>query len=205
MTWGTPKTLGALESPGAPSLRGLLGLRIRGFKSFKWFWCVAKFENHVSNHLLSLFSFYLFSWEREGGRESQADSFLSTEPHWELDPRTLRSWPELKSRVSHSANSATQTPFFFPFKIIHFLKIKWTMKKNNSDDHVSSNKKEEHPLEHLRPCTALTRLHCRWWWAAGPQAPTDSLTLAEGLSGVSQIFLLATTSTWLRMSMWSRI
>jgi len=37
--------------------------------------------------------------EEEGERESHADSLLSAEPHTTIDLRTLRSWPELKSRV----------------------------------------------------------------------------------------------------------
>lgn len=44
--------------------------------------------------------------EGKGERESQADStdsVMSVEP----DPRTLRSWPEEKSRVRHSSHSAT--------------------------------------------------------------------------------------------------
>ena len=39
--------------------------------------------------------------EGEGERESQADSPLSMELKSGLDPKTLRSGPELKSRVRH--------------------------------------------------------------------------------------------------------
>ena len=39
---------------------------------------------------------------RGGGRESQADSPLSTEPHmWGSIPQSIRSWPEPISRVGH--------------------------------------------------------------------------------------------------------
>ena len=48
----------------------------------------------------------LFIWEREHAGaeaeaegEGEADSPLSREPNAGLDPRTLRSWPEPKSRV----------------------------------------------------------------------------------------------------------
>ena len=40
--------------------------------------------------------------ERERERESYAGSTLSMEPDAGLDPMTLGSWPELKSRVGHS-------------------------------------------------------------------------------------------------------
>jgi len=70
-------------------------------------------------------AYYLFIWERErerertrvhelgeaegeGERESQADSTLSAEPDVGLDLMTLRSWPELKSRVGRSTDWATQ-------------------------------------------------------------------------------------------------
>ena len=49
--------------------------------------------------------------EREGERESQAGSpLLAQSPTWGLIPRTIRSWPELKSRVGHLTNWATQAP-----------------------------------------------------------------------------------------------
>ena len=38
---------------------------------------------------------------RGGERESQVDSALSPEPNMGLDLMTLRSWPELKPRLSH--------------------------------------------------------------------------------------------------------
>ena len=37
--------------------------------------------------------------EAEGERESQAESTLSAEPNARLDPKTLRSLPEQKSRI----------------------------------------------------------------------------------------------------------
>ena len=48
--------------------------------------------------------------EREWMNESQAGSTLSTEPDTELDPTTLGSWPEPKSRVGSSINWTTQEP-----------------------------------------------------------------------------------------------
>ena len=45
------------------------------------------------------------SWgEGQGQRESQAGYMLSVEPDLGLDPTTLGSWPELKSRVGHSTD-----------------------------------------------------------------------------------------------------
>ena len=47
--------------------------------------------------------------EREGEGESQAVSELSVQsPTWSLNSRTLRSWPELKSRVEHLTDWTTQ-------------------------------------------------------------------------------------------------
>ena len=52
------------------------------------------------------------SLEGEGEREPQADSPLSTEPNLELNPRTLKSWPEPKSRVRCLTSWDTQaSPF----------------------------------------------------------------------------------------------
>ena len=50
--------------------------------------------------------------EAEGGTEGegQADSMLSAEPNVGLDPTTLRSWTEPKSREGHLANWVTQAP-----------------------------------------------------------------------------------------------
>ena len=45
----------------------------------------------------------------EGEGEKPKQSALSTEPEVGLDLMTLRSWPELKSRVGHSTSWATQT------------------------------------------------------------------------------------------------
>ena len=65
---------------------------------------------------------FLYSWERdrvwageehrerEGERESQAGSTLSAEPDTGLNLTTVKSWPELKSRVGHSTDWATQVP-----------------------------------------------------------------------------------------------
>ena len=62
---------------------------------------------------IAIFKKYLFIWEREREREADregADSLLSWEPDSGLDPRTLRSWPEPKSRVSCLTNGTTQAP-----------------------------------------------------------------------------------------------
>ena len=68
------------------------------------------FFNEI-NVLLILFIYLfvcLFTYRARGGeevergKEPQADFPLSAEPDARLDPRTLRSSPELKSRVRHS-------------------------------------------------------------------------------------------------------
>ena len=51
--------------------------------------------------------------ERQRERESQAGSMPSTEPNMGLDLMTLRSWPELKSRVGHLTKWATQARTLF--------------------------------------------------------------------------------------------
>ena len=48
--------------------------------------------------------------EGEGERQSKAGSKLSVEPNIELDLMTLRSWPELKSRVGCLTNWAIHAP-----------------------------------------------------------------------------------------------
>ena len=45
-----------------------------------------------------------------GGEESLKQTVLSAEPNEGLNPRTLRSPPELKSRVRCSTNYTTQVP-----------------------------------------------------------------------------------------------
>ena len=73
------------------------------------------------NDFINLFIIYLlkrFIWERdheqegqrEREREIQADSMLSAEPDMGLDLKTLRSGPELKSRVGHLTHWATKAP-----------------------------------------------------------------------------------------------
>ena len=70
------------------------------------------------------FVFYLF-WERvsQGGAEREADRIPSrlctpsTEPDRGLDLPTVRSWPELKSRVGHSTDWATQAPLYWYFPL----------------------------------------------------------------------------------------
>ena len=49
--------------------------------------------------------------QRERETESQADSVLSLEPSVGLNPRSLRSRPELKSKVGHLTEQITQAPF----------------------------------------------------------------------------------------------
>ena len=54
--------------------------------------------------------------ERERGRErkSQANSMLPAQsPVWGLIPWTVRSWPELKSRVGRLTDWATQVPLIW--------------------------------------------------------------------------------------------
>ena len=60
--------------------------------------------------------------EREGRRESQEGSTLSAQsPTWGQNPRTVRSWPELKPRVGHSTDWATWAPQFNLLKICQKL------------------------------------------------------------------------------------
>ena len=66
--------------------------------------CVGKLDNFPKKYIFKDF-IYLYERERqrmEGGteEEGQADSQLSVEPDKGLDPRTLRSRPELKSKVT---------------------------------------------------------------------------------------------------------
>ena len=67
---------------------------------------------------------YLFEKERErkremrwgGGENPHAVNPLSMEPTVRLDPRTLKSWPELKPRVECSTDWAPQVPHIRYFK-----------------------------------------------------------------------------------------
>ena len=65
---------------------------------------------------------YLFIWEREKkwgcrGRESQADSFLNTEPNVGLNSTTLRSWPEPKSRAQQPDTTYRPTNWSIPVSL----------------------------------------------------------------------------------------
>ena len=54
--------------------------------------------------------------EKEGERESQAGSPSAAQGlTWGSIPRTERSRPELKSKVRHSTDGATQEPHLLPF------------------------------------------------------------------------------------------
>ena len=75
---------------------------------------------------------YLFICERDPvgtsrgmgnrrGWESQADSTLALDPDEGLDPRTLRSCPELKSRVGHLTTEPPRCPSHFHFCILGSL------------------------------------------------------------------------------------
>ena len=71
-------------------------------------WSISKMPKYIS-FLLFLFR----GWgEEQRGREraSSASSTLSTEPDMGLDPTTLGSWPEPKSRVECSFDWALQVP-----------------------------------------------------------------------------------------------
>lgn len=63
-------------------------------------------------------------WRRERERENpQADSALNAQPNVELDPRTLRSWPESKLRAGYSTDwpqrSSLWLFFFLKFLFIY--------------------------------------------------------------------------------------
>ena len=64
--------------------------------------------------------------EGEGERESQADSPLNAEPDVGLSPGALRSWPELKSRISCLRDWATRCSptcrLWFPSFLVHWLR-----------------------------------------------------------------------------------
>ena len=51
--------------------------------------------------------------EGEGEENAEVDTLPSAVPNLELDPRTLRSWPELKSRAGHLIEWATLAPQAF--------------------------------------------------------------------------------------------
>ena len=78
------------------------------------------------NASISFLNFFI--WERERERASEQERGRGTErgnpkqsPCWAWSPilraqsMTTRSWPELKSRVGRSTDSATQTPQYFYF------------------------------------------------------------------------------------------
>ena len=48
--------------------------------------------------------------QRKGEKGYQAGPIVSIEPDLGLDPTNVRSWPELKSRVRHLTDWATQVP-----------------------------------------------------------------------------------------------
>ena len=62
---------------------------------------------------------FIYLFERE--RESQADSQQRLEPNSGLNLKTLRSWPEQKSRVRRLANWATQVSPFTQSYPLHLL------------------------------------------------------------------------------------
>ena len=53
--------------------------------------------------------------EGVGGRIPSRLRVVSTEPYVGLDPRTVGSQPELKSRAGHSADEASQMPHLTAF------------------------------------------------------------------------------------------
>ena len=89
-----------------------------------WLRCQLKMRTSTSFVcLFCLFTYFEREREREitqhkqgrgkgrgRGRESQAGSTLSEEPDTDLDPTTMRSWPEPKPRVRRLTDWATQVP-----------------------------------------------------------------------------------------------
>ena len=108
---------------------------------------LTNWATQVPPHFLKERFIYLFERERasmgaceagrgkegEGERESPADSPLSAEPNTGLDPRTRRSWVEIKSwtpnRLSHPGAPTVSSIlictfiYFLKFLFIYFLKI----------------------------------------------------------------------------------
>jgi len=73
-----------------------------------------KHNNNTHGEILFYFIlFYLFIWQRERTQagvvaEGEADLPPSREPDAGPDPRTLKSWPESRSRVRRLTDYATQ-------------------------------------------------------------------------------------------------
>ena len=90
---------------------------------------------------------YLFDTEREitsrqRGRQrerEEAGSLLSREPDVRLDPRTLRSWPELKAEAL--THCATQVPRRSTFLKILFIYLR--ERKRDSSSRKSSRQREK--------------------------------------------------------------
>ena len=79
--------------------------------------------------------------EREGERESQADSPISKEPHVGPDPVTLRSWSEPKTRVRWLTDWANQVPLKFSEILKSIFKgkkiwLKTQFKRKNGRKHI---------------------------------------------------------------------
>lgn len=80
-------------------------------------------RNGFGKKFFRFWKIYLFIWQRkrawggggaEGKRESPADTHPSHQawsPRLGLDPATLRSWPEMTSRIPCSTEWATQAPW----------------------------------------------------------------------------------------------
>ena len=79
------------------------------------------------------FKKFLFTWERERqtDRQTEADCTLSRKPNARLDLRTLRSCPELQSRVRCFTDWAPQTPL----QVIFNTSTQWLSKLAADQNH----------------------------------------------------------------------
>ena len=112
---------------------GVWGFFLGWWERSKMFWWlhhpVSKNHWAVTSNGWILYELYIVILEHTrrrgtGERESQAGSTLSTEPDARLDPLTLGSWPEPKSRVKTLAQ-LTESPRrpYMSYVLIYIFKI----------------------------------------------------------------------------------
>ena len=86
--------LNQLSHPGAPEATLFLQCNFIFFNVYLFIYLLIYFEREGQDSL--------FETIREGEKDSQVGFVLSAQnPMWDWIPRTVRSWPEPKSRVRH--------------------------------------------------------------------------------------------------------